>query len=560
MDVEHLVTPRPAPCAVLDHVATRGDRVRFRVRQPDGSWLPVTWRAFAQQIRAVAAGLIGRGIGRGDCVAVFGTNSVAWAAAALGVQAAGATMVPIYPASTGEAARYVLEHAEVTTAFVSTAQRPALAAAGLDVRRLGGEARRGHDPAEGRAGDSPPWHTIGLDDGTWADFVAGGEHADRLDPSVVDRRVASIALDDVGLMLYTSGTSGPPKGVPLSHANVGINGADWLRSNAPLLGPDDRDLLWLPFSHIFGWGELCNGNVLGWESWMCSPAEVMTVFPEVAPHVFLSVPAYWEKLTRAVDAAAGTDATTDRETRRAKFCDITGGNLRFALSGGAGLKREIKEQLKELGLVVIEGYGLTETSPTLTLNRPDRYRFDSVGLPLPSLELKLADDGEILARGPSVFRGYHKDPDATARAFTADGWFQTGDVGRFTDDGFLQIVDRKKDILVTAGGKNVPPVNIEARFVNDPAIERVVVYGDARPYLVAAVWVAPSITADARAAAVAAAVERVNSQLAKFETIKKFWICDEALTVESGLLTTSLKLRRKAVYDRYRDRFESMYS
>ena len=159
-----------------------------------------------------------------------------------------------------------------------------------------------------------------------------------------------------------------------------------------------------------------------------------------------------------------------------------------------------------------------------------------------------------------MFRGYHKDPDATARAFTADGWFQTGDVGRFTDDGFLQIVDRKKDILVTAGGKNVPPVNIEARFVNDPAIERVVVYGDARPYLVAAVWVAPSVTADARAAAVAAAVERVNSQLAKFETIKKFWICDEALTVESGLLTTSLKLRRKAVYDRYRDRFESMYS
>ena len=536
MDVEHLVTPRPAPCAVLDHVATRGDRVRFRVRQPDGSWLPVTWRAFAQQIRAVAAGLIGRGIGRGDCVAVFGTNSVAWAAAALGVQAAGATMVPIYPASTGDAARYVLEHAEVTTAFVSTAQRPALTAAGLDVR------------------------AIGLDDGTWADFVAGGEHSDRLDPSVVDGRVASIALDDVGLMLYTSGTSGPPKGVPLSHANVGINGADWLRSNAPLLAPDDRDLLWLPFSHIFGWGELCSGNIIGWESWMCSPAEVMTVFPEVAPHVFLSVPAYWEKLTRAVDAAAGPDATADRETRRASFAAITGGNLRFALSGGAGLKREIKEQLKELGLVVMEGYGLTETSPTLTLNRPDRYRFDSVGLPLPSLELTLAADGEILARGPSVFRGYHKDPEATARAFTADGWFQTGDIGRFTDDGFLQIVDRKKDILVTAGGKNVPPVNIEARFVNDPAIERVVVYGDARPYLVAAVWVAPSVTGDARAAAVAAAVERVNSQLAKFETIKKFWICDEALSVESGLLTTSLKLRRKAVYDRYRDRFESLYS
>ncbi|MBK9033074.1 MAG: AMP-binding protein [Myxococcales bacterium] len=535
MDVEPLVTPRPAPCAVLDHVAARGDRVRFRVHQPDGTWAPVTWREFARQIRAVAAGLIGRGIGPGDCVAMFGGNSVAWAAAALGIQAAGATMVPIYPASTGAAARYVLDHAGCRAVFVSTAQRPALAAADTDVR------------------------AIGLDDGTWADFVAGGEHADRLEPAVVDARVAAIALDDVGLMLYTSGTSGPPKGVPLSHANVGVNGADWLRSNAALLAPDDRDLLWLPFSHIFGWGELCNGNVLGWESWMCAPADVMTVFPEVAPHVFLSVPAYWEKLARAVDAAAGPAADGDAAARRAAFARITGGQVRFALSGGAGLKREIKEQLRDLGLVVIEGYGLTETSPTLTLNRPERYRFDAVGLPLPSVELKLAADGEILARGPSVFRGYHKDPDATARAFTDDGWFQTGDVGRFTDDGFLQIVDRKKDILVTAGGKNVPPVNVEARFVSEPAIERVVVYGDAKPYLVAAVWVSGAVAAAEREAAVAAAVERVNRDLARFESIKKFWIADEPLTVEGGLLTSSLKLRRKAVYDRYRDRFEALY-
>jgi len=284
----------------------------------------------------------------------------------------------------------------------------------------------------------------------------------------------------------------------------------------------------------------------------------MTVFPEVAPHVFLSVPAYWEKLVRAVATSTAPDAELD--ARRAAFTQITGGRIRFALSGGAGLKREIKEQLRDLGLVVIEGYGLTETSPTLTLNRPDRYRFDSVGLPLPSVELRLADDGEILARGPSVFRGYHLDPDATARAFTADGWFQTGDVGRFTDDGFLQIVDRKKDILVTAGGKNVPPANLEARFVGDAAVERVVVYGDARPYLVAAVWLNPTVPAAEREAAATAAVERVNRDLAKFESIKKFWIADDALTVESGLLTTSLKLRRKAVYDRYRDRFEALYA
>ncbi|MEZ4404414.1 MAG: AMP-dependent synthetase/ligase [Kofleriaceae bacterium] len=536
MDVSQLATPRPAPRAVLDNLATRGDQVRFQVRQPDGGWAPVTWRDFGRQVRAVAAALIGRGLGRGDAVAVFGTNSVAWAAAALGIQAAGATMVPIYPASTGAAARYVLDHAACKAVFVSTAQRPALAAAEVEVR------------------------AIGLDDGTWADFIAAGEHADRLDPARVDGRVDAIDLDDRGLMLYTSGTSGPPKGVPLTHRNVGVNGGDWLVSNAALLETGDRDLLWLPFSHIFGWGELCHGNLLGWVSYLCAPGDVFAVFAEVAPQVFFSVPAYWEKLARAVDVAAGPAATTDLPTRRAAFAQVTGGNLRFGLSGGAGLKRAIKDELRELGLVVIEGYGLTETSPTLTLNRPDRYRFDTVGLPLPSVELKLADDGEILARGPSVFAGYHNDPAATAAAFTADGWFATGDIGRFTDDGFLQIVDRKKDILVTAGGKNVPPVNLEARFVGDPAIERVVVYGDGKPFLVAAVWLVPTVAPAEREAAASAAIARVNAELASFETIKKFWLADTPLTVEDGLLTSSLKLRRKAVYQRYHEQFEALYA
>ncbi|MCB2039104.1 MAG: AMP-binding protein, partial [Ottowia sp.] len=162
--------------------------------------------------------------------------------------------------------------------------------------------------------------------------------------------------------------------------------------------------------------------------------------------------------------------------------------LRFCLSGGAGLKLEIKELLRDAGVLVIEGYGLTETSPTLTLNRPDDYRFDAVGKPLPSIELRLDDDGEILARGPSVFRGYYADDAATAAAFTDDGWFRTGDVGRWTEDGFLQIVDRKKDILVTAGGKNVPPANIESLFAADPCFSHVVVYGDGKKYLVAGVW------------------------------------------------------------------------
>jgi long-chain acyl-CoA synthetase len=263
------------------------------------------------------------------------------------------------------------------------------------------------------------------------------------------------------------------------------------------------------------------------------------------------VPAYWEKLARAMIAEAGDDPAA----RRRALARLTGGRLRFCLSGGAGLKVEIKEALRDAGVLVIEGYGLTETSPTLTLNRPDDYRFDAVGKPVASVEIRLADDGEIEARGPSVFAGYHDDATATAAAFTADGWFKTGDVGRWTADGFLQIVDRKKDILVTAGGKNVPPANIEARFADDPVVERCVVYGDGKPYLVAAIWLAPG----ASPGDVAARIEAANAKLARFETIKKWWIADEPLTVEGGLLTSSLKLRRKAVYARFRDRFEELY-
>ena len=513
MDITPFLEMRPAPFGVLDRLPTHRDRPRFYVRNPDGSWRAVTWGQHAQDLRAVARWLVDAGVSPGDRVALFASNDVAWAAAAMGIQAAGAVLVPIYPASTAAQAEYVLHHAGARFAFADKACAPRVPE---DVKLA-------------------PWPgSIGVLD--------AAATRDAHDPHVVDERLASIDLDRPGLLLYTSGTSGPPKGVPLSHRNVGANAADWLRCNAPLVEEGYRDLLWLPMSHIFGLGELCLGNTLGWESWLASPVDALTLLPEVAPHVFFSVPAYWEKLARAV--------ATDGLAR------ATGGRLRFCLSGGAGLKVEIKQALHAAGLLVIEGYGLTETSPTLTLNRPDAFRFDTVGKVLPSVELRLADDGEILARGPNVFAGYHDDPVATREAFTDDGWFKTGDVGRWTEDGFLQIVDRKKDILVTAGGKNVPPANIEARFADDPVIERAVVYGDARPYLVAAIWLHRGAARDD----VQARIDAANAQLAKFETIKKFVIVDEPLTVEDGTLTTSLKLRRKAVYARLRDRLEALYS
>jgi long-chain acyl-CoA synthetase len=547
MDVSALLDPQPAPRAVFDRLATHRHRVRFQVRTGN-AWQPVTWGQFAQQIRGVARWLIERELEAGDRVAIFAPNSVAWASAALGVQTAGGVFVPIYPASTADQVAYILDHCEAKFVFV----------AGTDqLARV----------EQARASLARPVEVIGLDGAAWhPDAPVTNETSirtaaarDAAAPTLVDARLGAIEIDAPAQMLYTSGTSGNPKGVPLTHRNVGQNGADWLVCNAPLLAEGDRDLLWLPMSHIFGFGELCIGNTLGWETYLGAPSDVLDLLPEVAPQVFFSVPAYWEKIARAIQAGPNTD-----EARREALRRVTGGRLRFCLSGGAGLKVEIKELLHASGVLVIEGYGLTETSPTLTLNRPDAFRFDAVGKPLPSVQLRLDADGEILAKGANVFGGYFKDPTATASAFTEDGWFRTGDVGRWTEDGFLQIVDRKKDILVTAGGKNIPPANIEARFVDDPVIERVVVYGDARPYLVAAVWLRPDALADApaeeRSRAVAARVENINKDLARYESIKRHFIAELPLTVEDGLLTSSLKLRRKAVYERLRDRFEALYA
>ena len=547
MDVTPLLVPQAAPRAVFDKLPTHRHRVRFHVRAGN-AWHPVTWGQFALQLRGVARWLIEREVEPGDRVAIFAPNSVAWASAALGVQTAGCVFVPIYPASTADQISYILDHCEAKVVFVAGTEQLAR------VEKARGQLAR---PIDVVGLDGCAWHPDApVTDDT---SIRAASARDAGAPTLVDARLGAIELDAPAQLLYTSGTSGNPKGVPLTHRNVGRNGCDWLACNAPLLAEGDRDLLWLPMSHIFGFGEMCLGNTLGWETYLASPADVLALLPEVAPQVFFSVPAYWEKIARAIQAGPDTTEARSEALRR-----VTGGRLRFCLSGGAGLKLEIKQLLHAAGLLVIEGYGLTETSPTLTLNRPDSFRFDAVGTPLPSVQLRLDTDGEILARGENVFTGYFKDPDATAAAFTDDGWFRTGDIGRWTEDGFLQIIDRKKDILVTAGGKNIPPANIEARFVDDPVIERVVVYGDSRPYLVAAVWLRPDALPDAapdeRARTVAARVEDVNRELARYESIKRHFIAELPLTVEDGLLTSSLKLRRKAVYDRLRDRFEALYA
>jgi len=576
MDITPYTELKIAPRAVFDTLSERKTRVRFMLPTADGDWRSVTWGAFAAQIRKASLFLGTVGLSTGDRAAIFAPNRVEWIAAALAIQAAGGAIVPIYAANTVDQAAYVAKHCDAKVLFVDT---PALLgrvfeawdeyAAAVKIVLLDDalDAQKVLEKLTAAGKKVPSYDEVQKKLVTWSESQAIGAARDAEDPALFERTMHAVSLDQTGMMLYTSGTSGNPKGVPLTHRNVAVNGLDWLESNAPLVDEGAIDLLWLPMSHIFGFGEACLGNTLGFTTYLCDPASAMDRLPEVRPSVFMSVPSVWEKLaTKAANA--------DPAVQKAKLMALTGGHLRFCLSGGAGLKREVKELFHACGLLIIEGYGLTETSPTLTLNRPDAFRFDTVGKPFPSVEIKLAEDGEILARGPSVFGGYHKDPDATKEAFTEDGWFKTGDVGRFTDDGFLQIIDRKKDILVTAGGKNVPPANIEIRFQDDPFILHLVIFGDAKRYLTAGVWIEEGAVRahlteagtttegykEAVTALVQKSIDKVNAQLPGYETIKKFHLFDEPLTVAGGLLTPTLKVRRKKVYERFLDAFEALYA
>jgi len=538
----------------------------------EGDWRAMTWQAYADQIRHIGLFLMNAGLKNGERAAIFAPNRVEWISAALATQAIGGVMVPIYPNSTTSQAGYVVRHSDTKILFVDTPRLlgttleawPDLASVAkivlldddLDPVSVLHQLR-----SEGR--DVPSYAEVEPKLIAWGDAIEIGRALAAEDPGAFDQAMNSVSLDQPGLMLYTSGTTGQPKGVPLTHRNIAVNGRDWLQCNAPVIEEQAVDILWLPMSHIFGFGEACLGNTLGFLTYLADPMTVLEKLPEVRPSVFMSVPRYFEKIAQMAMGEA------DGERRAKKLAEVTGGNFKFCLSGGAGLKREVKDFFYECGILIIEGYGLTEASPTLTLNRPDAFRFDSVGKPLPSVEIKLAEDGEILARGESIFGGYHKNPSATQETFTGDGWLKTGDLGRFTDDGFLQIIGRKKEILVTAGGKNISPVAIENRFMDDPYFAHVVAFGDGEKYLVAGVWpneeaidakLGEDISDEEVYAFLKPRIEKVNAELPSYQTLKDFAVVREPLTVENGFLTPTLKVKRKKVYEAYGDRMQALYA
>ena len=574
MDVSDYLEAKPAPRAVFDRLDERRSRPRFMLRGDEGYWEAVTWGEFADQIRRCALYLDEIGFGRGDFAAIFAPNSIPWLASAYGVQSTGAGFVPIYASSTADQARYVVEHSGAKVVFADSQQILERIFAEWDAYEtvehlvvLGDvDVWEAFEAIRDEGGDVS-WSEVHDRWIEWDDVQRIGRSVDEKSPERFDGLMDELSMSDTALMLYTSGTTGKPKGVPLTHENMASNGRDWVEINGPQIDEDAVDLCWLPFSHVFGFGEISLGNTLGFTTYMSTPGAVLDEMPEVRPSVFMSIPRYWEKIAhRAMDA--------EPEDQAEKLAEVTGGELEFCLSGGAGLKREIKEFFLENGLFITEGYGLTEASPTLTMNRPDDFDFDTVGKPFPSVELKLAEDGEILAKGPNVFEGYYQNPEKTEEVFEEEGWLQTGDLGEWTDEGFLKIIGRKKDILVTAGGKNIAPAHIEQKVDDDPLIDHLVVYGDGEKYLTAGIWVDESevaqrldsdkLSGDERKRAlrgvVESRVERLNDELPSYETIKKFEVFEEPLTVDNGCLTPTMKVKRNEVYEQFGGRLEALYS
>jgi long-chain acyl-CoA synthetase len=569
-----------------------------------GAWVTLTWREVGEIVREVSLGLIALGREKGDRVALLSTSRAEWVQADFAIFSAGCVTVPIYPSYPSDLIAYVINDSGARTAIV---EDPAQLAKVLEAR----DSMKGLEHIVVIAGHEvpePPKMVM-----TWdALRRLGREHDDALRATLADR-VATTTPDDVATIVYTSGTTGPPKGVVQTHGNH-IAALDASKGATPV-GTEWVHLLFLPLAHSFARLESFLGVHRGLVTAFAENFDKLGEnLREVRPHFICSVPRVFEKVYARILAGVeagppakrrifrwalgvGREVSRLQQQRRplpvalelkrrlaeklvfSKLQAALGGRLVWAVSGGAPLSREIAEFFHAAGILVLEGYGLTETCPVATFNRPDHYRFGSVGQALTGIELKIAPDGEILIRGGNVAtRGYFKQPEATAEVFEPSGWFHSGDIGRLDDDGFLFITDRKKDLIITAGGMNIAPQNVENMLKTDPFISQVMVYGDRRPYPVALITVNPDelakfardhgiLATDAdvlvRHPAVVQRVERTieekNTHLQSYARVKKFSILAQDFTQEGGELTPTLKVKRRVVADKYRDVIETLY-
>jgi long-chain acyl-CoA synthetase len=598
--------PRPAPPGTLTQLffeaVEKFDKPDALQYKAGGAYRPISHRALAERVRRVALGLSALGVRRGDRVGLLSENRPEWAIADYGCLTAGLADVPIYPTLPAEQITHILRDSGAVATFVSTAEQAAKVA---QIRGELPQLRTVIGFGEGRASGV---------DVTLAELEARGAAADSPEAGRRWREEAlAVRPDDLATLIYTSGTTGLPKGVMLTHDNIYSN-VRAAQQAIPFVGKD-VGLSFLPLSHIF---ERMAGHYLMF-SVGCSIAYAESIdtvpinMAEVRPTLVLSVPRLYEKMYARVleNALAGgflkkqiffwarrvADRWADvrlaggeprgalalryKLAQRLVFSKLkarTGGRLRYFVSGGAPLAPEINKFFYAAGLTILEGYGLTETSPVISVNTPEHFRLGTVGRPIPGVEVRIAPDGEILTRGPHVMKGYYNRPDATAEAIDAEGWFHTGDIGELRD-GYLAITDRKKDIIVTAGGKNIAPQPIENRVKSNKYVTQAVMIGDKRKFPVLLVvpnfeqlekwakykqllWTdrAQLLTMPTVKAKMEKEVFGELEGLARFEMPKKIALLEHELTLERGELTPTLKVKRRVVDQHYKAVIDALYA
>jgi long-chain acyl-CoA synthetase len=525
-------------------------------------WREVSWPEAGARVEALAQALLARGVRKGDAVAVLSRTRLEWILLDWAIMSIGAVVVGLYPTNTATECAYILGHAEAVLAFVEDdTQREKLESVRAELPQLR--------------------ELVAFDD--LPSFNGEGHEREPLDE------------DDLATLIYTSGTTGPPKGCMLTHKNL-TTAAVHVRTH--MEGTTDTVLLFLPMAHSFA--RICHQSAAFHGATLALVSDAMRV-PEALqrtrPTILPAVPRVYEKihanavgeieraggLKRAIGRWALRVGARSSERRRSgrplpplmrvqvaladklvfsKVRARLGGRLRFGVSGAAPLGLDVLEFFHSLNMLVIEGYGLTETSSSLSVNDPDEYRFGTVGRAVDGCDVRLDEDGEILVRSDTIFGGYFKDPEATAAAFTEDGWFRTGDVGTL-EDGWLTITDRKKDLIITAGGKNIAPQNLENALKSSRFISQAVVIGDRRPYITALITLDPvevqSADRDPQEL-VQAIVDDVNRDRVRVEQIKRFVILPRDFSQEEGELTPTLKLRRKIVHEHFAHEIDQLYS
>ena len=573
------------------------DRVAYQYKK-EGTWADVTWAETRELVGRIGRSLLALDVAHGDRVGILSQTRLEWVLADFANANIGAVTVGIYPTLLADDCRYIIDHSDLEILFVENAEQLDKV---LSVRDKLPKLRRIvlFDGAPGAESEA-----IG-----WDEFLA---LADGVGEDRLEARSAALEPDDVASIVYTSGTTGVPKGVMLTHGNLLFS----CRSAIDCLefGEDYCTLFFLPLAHVFArliaYGMMVKAVRVAFAESVTTVAENLK---EIRPHFIPSVPRVYEKVYDKIISGAesaggiklklfqwaigvGREESRLRQAGKpmppllklrhavadrlvlGKIKAALGGRIAWAASGAAPLNKTIAEFFDACGVTILEGIGMTENTSFSNVNRLGRCKFGTVGQPGEGIEQRIAEDGEVLFRGPNVMKGYFKDPEATAEVIDEEGWLHSGDIGEIDEEGYLTITDRKKDLIVTAGGKNVAPQRIERILRTSHYISQAVAYGDRRKFVTALITLPPDVIADwtveqgitvdspeALAAhpevrkLIEAEIEERNRQLASFETVKRFHILPRDLSIESGELTPTLKIKRKVVYDKFRSELDALY-